>query len=101
MSHRIEGVTFEQAYRKMRDTGFVVWVTKGNLLNVEIPDNLKEIQTYAFLGESIYLLWVTAKNNEGEYITSSHDFIDIWPTVKMKYPQLFEKDIKGRLLVLA
>ena len=97
---RIPDVALEEAYHHVQGRCFGLWKIKGNYMNVETPPNTNNEETLVFLGESIFILGLSVENKGFSSMGSRTDFLDIWPDVKIKYPQLFQEGIKGDLCLI-
>ena len=97
---RLQDVTLTQAYEYVRKRSFGLWKVKGNYMKVEIPISGENVETLMFLGESIFILALSVEKEGFNVMASRADFIDIWPSVKAKYPELFEENVKGELCLI-
>ena len=97
---KLQGVTLEEAYRYVLQRGFGRWMIKGNYMNIEEPVIGDNVETWMFLGESIFILGLSVEIEGFKVMASTTDFIDIWPNVKMKYPELFKEGVKGELYLI-
>lgn len=97
---RIQDVTLEEAYQYVQERCFGLWKTSGNYMNTEILVSGKNVETLVFMGESIFILGLSVEKEGLNVIASRVDFIDIWPSVRVKYPQLFQEEVKGELCLI-
>lgn len=97
---RLKDVTLKEAYEQAKQNSFAFWKTSGNYMNLDVPADKGNVQTRVFMGESIFILALVVENEGLESMASRADFIDIWPSVKVKYPQLFEDGVTGDLYVI-
>lgn len=97
---RLHEVTLEEAHGHVMQRGFGRWTIKGNYMDVQNPVIGSNVETWVFLGESIFIFGLCVEVEGYKVMASTTDFIDIWPTVKMKYPQLFKEDMKGELCLI-
>ena len=97
-----EKVTLEQAHKFVMEDNFAFafWTTDGNFLNEEPPVDGKNVKTCVFLSESIFILELSVEIKGFTVMASRADCLDIWYFVKKKYPQLFEPNIKGKLMLI-
>lgn len=95
---RIQNVTLKEAHELVKQNGFALWSINGNFMNVESLE--ENVETRLFLGESIFVIMLSTKKEETNVIASRADLIDIWDSVKEKYPQLFEEGVKGDLMLI-
>lgn len=93
-------VTLEEAYQHVKTRSFGLWKTAGNYMNIEYCVKGKNVETLVFMGESIFLLGLSVEKEGFNVMASGVDFVDIWPSVKMKYPQLFQEGVKGELSLI-
>lgn len=96
---RIQDVTLEEAYELVKQRGYALWSVPGNYTSVKIPADESEVKTLVFMGEEIFVLGLSKKRGSFDVLASRGDFIDIWPSVKEKYPQLFQDGVKGEMLI--
>ena len=94
---RRQNVTLEEAYELVKQRAFARWSTRGNYMNVKIPIKGENVETIVFLGDSIFIVGLSVEKEGLKVMGSRVDFIDIWPSVKAKYPQLFHDGLKGDL----
>lgn len=99
--NRLYDITLEDAYKQVfRKCAYGRWNVKGNYMNIDIPRDIQNVETWVFLGESIFILGLSAEKDGMKVMVSLTDFMDIWQTVKMKYPQLFQENVKGDLCTI-
>ena len=96
---RVQNVTLEEAYRRVLQRGFGRWKASGNYMNIE-PISGENVETWVFLGESIFILGLSVEKEGFNVMASRVDFMDIWLYVKEKYPQLFQEGVKGDLCLI-
>ncbi len=97
---RLQNVTLEEAHEYVKTNSFALWIISGNYMNVECLVDGEQVETHVFLSESIILLGLSVKKEGVTVLGSRADFIDIWPSVKTKYPQLFQEKLKGELWLI-
>ena len=97
---RVQDVTLAEAYKHVQKSCFGLWKIKGNYMNIETPPNTTNAETLVFLGESIFILGLSVEKKGFGSMGSKTDFIDIWPSVRIKYPQLFQDGLKGDLYLI-
>lgn len=98
---RFYGITLEEAQKRVfYDGSFGYWNTQGNYMYVKLPEGAEKPETWVFLGESIFILGISAELDGIKRMVSQTDFIDIWPSVKLKYPQLFQEEVVGDLCLI-
>lgn len=93
----LQNVTLVEAYEQVKRNGFALWKVEGNYMNVQTPVTGNNMETWVFLGESIFLLGLSVESQGFNVMASRVDFIDVWFSVKEKYPQLFQEGVKGEL----
>lgn len=98
---RIENVTLEQAYKYVREDmfSFAFWTVEGNYLGLEIPVKGENVKTRMFLSKSIFIIGLSVDVDGFSVMVSKTDFIDLWYSVKRKYPKLFESEVKGNVML--
>ena len=92
---RLQNVTLKETYELTKSNSFVIWKVRGNYMDVEIPMGVNKIETIVFLGKSIFILGLSMEKDGNNVMASTTDFIDIWPYMQEKYPQLFNEGVKG------
>lgn len=92
---RIQNVTLEEAYELVKVNSFVLWTVSGNYMNIETLEKEEHVETRVFMGTTIFLLGLSVEKEDFQTLASEVDFIDIWSSVKAKYPQLFTNGVKG------
>lgn len=98
---RILGVTLEEARKHViNEAAFGYWKARGNYMNIDQPPNGENVETWVFLGESIIILGLGLEKDGIRKMASLTDFMDIWPSVKTKYPQLFQNEVVGDLRLI-
>lgn len=98
---RVYDITLEDAYKQVfRKCAYGRWNVKGNYMNFNIPNDVQNVETWVFLGKSIFILGLSAEKDNIKVMVSLTDLVDIWQTVKMKYPQLFQENVKGDLYIM-
>ena len=97
---RYNNVTLQEAYKLMlNNNGYAFWTVSGNYLNFNYEVDNEDMTTYVFLGASIFILGIETEKDETPTKIDIVDFMDIWPSVKKKYPQLFEAEVKGDVMI--
>lgn len=95
------GVTLEEARKHViNEAAFGYWRTKGDYMNIEPIINGKNAETWVFLGDSIFIFGLSAEIDGIKKMANLTDFIDIWPSVRTKYPQLFQNEVVGDLCLI-
>lgn len=97
---RIQDITLEDAYRHVLQGSYGRWKIPGNYMNIETPISGNNVETWVFLGQSIFIFGLSVEKENLKVMASPTDFIDIWPSVKVKYPQLFQEAVKGELCLI-
>lgn len=97
---RIQNVTLFEAYELVKVNSFVLWVASGNYMDIEKLKEEEHVETRVILGASIFLLALSVEREGIKYMTREIDLIDIWPSVKTKYPQLFNEEVKGEVWII-
>lgn len=96
---RIQNVTLEEAYELVKVNSFVLWTVSGNYMNIDTLEKEELVETRVFMGTTIFLLGLSVEKEGFQTLASEVDFIDIWLSVKTKYPQLFKNGLKGDVLI--
>lgn len=96
---RLQNISLDEAYRQVCQNGFGCWYITGDYMKLDISKNMQNVKTRVFLGEALFIIALSAEYEGFDKLASETDFIDIWPSVKRKYPQLFEKEVKGDLIM--
>lgn len=98
----LEDVTLEQAHKLVvqDNFAFAFWKVDGNYLGLDVPVDGTNVKTCVFLSASIFILELSVEINGFDVIASRADFLDIWQRIKDKYPNLFEPNIKGNVMLI-
>lgn len=96
---RIDDITLEEAYEFVKKGGYAIWSTPGNFTDMKVVGEENQVKTVMVLSKSMFLLGLSKKKGRFDVLASQGDFIDIWPSVKEKYPQLFQDGVKGEMLI--
>lgn len=100
MNRHVSNITLQEAYERVRVGRFGIWKITGNYMGIEEITEGEKVETLVFMSPSIFLLGLSVAQKGFDVMGSGVDFVDIWPSVKTKYPQLFKKEIKGELLLI-
>ena len=96
---RIQNVTLDEAYELVKVNSFVLWTVSGNYMNIDNLEKEEHVETRVFMGTTIFLLGLSVEKEGFQILASEVEFVDIWFSLKTKYPQLFEDGVKGEALI--
>ena len=96
---RIQDVTLDEAHELVKVNSFALWTVSGNYMNTDNLEKEEHVETRVFMGTTIFLLGLSVEKEGVQILASEVEFVDIWLSLKTKYPQLFKNEVKGEVLI--
>lgn len=96
---RLQNVTLQYVRDIVKEKGYAFWRVNGNYMNIEALVNGEEVKTNVFLGNSFCVLELSIEKRDHEEMASRSVFVDMWPDLLEKYPNIFQEGVKGEALL--